>query len=73
LHVYGKSVKLGEKGEIQHHGFGKMLVKKAEEICLKHNKKKILVISGIGVKGYYKKLGYDYDGVYMSKAVIILK
>ena len=29
--------------------------------------KKMLVISGIGAKEYYKKLGYIRDGVYMSK------
>jgi len=29
---------------------------------------KILVISGVGVKEYFKnKLNYKYDGVYMSK------
>ena len=27
----------------------------------------MLVISGIGVREYYKKLGYSKDGVYMSK------
>ncbi len=68
LHVYGSSVKIGEKGKgIQHRGFGKKLLKKAEEICKKNNIKKIIVISGVGVREYYRKLGYKKEGVYMVK------
>ena len=29
--------------------------------------KKLLVISGIGVREYYRNLGYKNDGVYVSK------
>jgi len=68
LHVYGSSVKIGEKGKgIQHRGFGKKLLEKAEEICKKNNIKKIIVISGVGVREYYRKLGYKKEGVYMVK------
>ncbi|RME55292.1 tRNA uridine(34) 5-carboxymethylaminomethyl modification radical SAM/GNAT enzyme Elp3 [Candidatus Woesearchaeota archaeon] len=69
LHVYGEALRLNEKNDdsYQHKGVGKMLMKKAEEIALKNNKKKVLVISGIGVKEYYRKLGYKDDGVYVSK------
>mgnify|MGYP001612778263 CR=1 FL=1 len=43
-------------------------MEKSEEICKLSNKDKLLVISGIGVKQYYiNKLGYNYDGVYVSK------
>ena len=67
LHVYGTAMDLEQKGEVQHKGFGKMLLKKAEKICLEHKKEKLLVISGIGVREYYKKLGYMQDGPYVSK------
>ncbi len=68
LHVYGKAVAIGSEGIVQHKGYGKLLMKEAEKIAKNKFKcKKILVISGIGVKEYYKKLGYKKDGVYMSK------
>jgi elongator complex protein 3 len=67
LHVYGPAVEIGKKGKIQHKGVGKKLVEKAEEIAETYYKKKMIVISGVGVRGYYKKLGYKKEGVYMVK------
>ncbi len=68
LHVYGQSLRLGEKGKIsQHKGFGKMLMKEAEKIAIKEKIKKIYVISGIGVREYYKNLGYELEDTYMVK------
>lgn len=67
LHVYGKSTPLGKEGIIQHKGLGKLLLKKAEDICSENGKDKLLVISGTGVKEYYFKLDYKRDGVYVSK------
>lgn len=42
-------------------------MKAAEEIAQKNGYKKIAVISGIGVREYYKKLGYKLEGTYMTK------
>lgn len=67
LHIYGAALGLKEKGRVQHKGFGKRLVEKAEEIARKHKRDKLLVISGVGVKEYYRKIGYSDDGVYVSK------
>ena len=69
LHVYSSALKVGSKGEgYQHKGYGKILMDKTEEICKEFGKKKLLVISGVGVKDYYiSKLGYEKDGVYVSK------
>src|SRR3989338_625645 len=67
LHVYGPAEKIGEEGEVQHRGFGSKLLKKAEEIARKNRKKKILVISGVGVREYYRNLGYRKEGNYMVK------
>ncbi len=71
LHVYGQSLVLGEKGKIsQHKGLGKMLMKEAEKIAKKVGCKDIKVISGVGVREYYRNLGYSLDeswGEYMVK------
>ena len=71
LHIYSPSVALGSKSEssYQHRGLGKKLMKKAEEIAKNNNKNKIIVISGIGAKQYFAKLGYEHDGPYMSKVL----
>jgi elongator complex protein 3 len=71
LHVYGQSLSIGEKGTGfgQHLGLGKMLMKEAEKIAKENSVKVLKVISGVGVREYYKKLGYkiDKNGVYMEK------
>ncbi len=67
LHVYGTAAAIGEEGIVQHRGWGKKLMEKAEEIAKAHGKDKVVVISGIGVKKYYEKLGYHKEGPYMVK------
>jgi elongator complex protein 3 len=71
LHVYGQLVKIGKKNELaaQHKGYGKRLMQKAEEIVQEHGMKKLAVISGVGVRGYYAKLGYRKQGTYMVKSL----
>lgn len=68
LHTYGELIPVGStKKAVQHIGFGKRLMKEAERISKEKKYKKIAVISGIGVRGYYKKLGYKLDKTYLSK------
>ena len=67
LHVYGEAAQIGKKGKIQHKGIGKALVNKAEETARTYYKNKMVVISGIGAKEYFKKLGYKKEGPYMVK------
>ncbi|MBW2999605.1 tRNA uridine(34) 5-carboxymethylaminomethyl modification radical SAM/GNAT enzyme Elp3 [Candidatus Woesearchaeota archaeon] len=67
LHVYGKAISIGKKGSVQHKGLGKKLLAKAEQTAKKHGRKKIIIISGIGVREYYRKLGYKKQGPYMVK------
>ncbi len=69
LHVYGTATAIGEEGSVQHKGWGKKLVQKAEEIAQEHKKEKLLVISGVGVREYYYKQGYQADGPYVSKTL----
>ncbi len=70
LHVYGTAVAIGSEGLVQHQGWGKKLIEKAEEISRQHGKNKIVVISGVGVKEYYRKLGYEKEGVYVQKSLL---
>ncbi len=68
IHVYGEATSLGKVGKVQHRGFGKRLMVEAERIAKEDfNAKKILVLSGIGTKEYFRKLGYENDGIYMRK------
>jgi elongator complex protein 3 len=66
LHVYGQALNLGVKGNLnlwQHRGFGKELMSSAEEIAKKNKCGEIKVISGVGVREYYKKLGYKLSSL----------
>lgn len=67
LHVYGELVSVGGDKKIQHAGLGKRLMIEAEKIAKKKGFKKMAVISGVGVRGYYKKLGYKLKDSYMIK------
>ncbi len=70
LRVYGPLVPLGEQLEDawQHKGYGERLLADAERIAKEEcDAKKILVLSGLGVKEYYYRHGYKKDGVYVSK------
>jgi len=67
LHVYGRAVPIGQSSDaFQHRGFGERLLKEAEEIA-KEEYDRIAVISGVGVRDYYRKLGYRLRQGYMVK------
>ena len=72
LHVYGALKTVYDKNisgtkTVQHYGFGKKLVSKAEEIAKSHGYKKIAIISGVGVRNYYRNIGYSLQNTYMIK------
>jgi elongator complex protein 3 len=69
LHTYGHLVPIdhASSGATQHTGLGKKLMAEAEKIVKKLGIKKIAVISGIGVREYYKKLDYRLEKTYMVK------
>jgi len=71
LHVYGPLTPLSQKDSLftQHRNLGKKLIAKAEEITKKLKIKKIAVISGVGVREYYRKLGYKLQQTYMVKSL----
>jgi elongator complex protein 3 len=73
LKVVGRELSIGEKKDkaMQHKGYGKELLEEAERICIEEfDKKYLFVLSGIGVKDYYRKLGFKDDGVYLRKTLI---
>ncbi|MFH2085602.1 MAG: elongator complex protein 3 [bacterium] len=72
LHTYGKTVNHSQKNSIhtQHQGLGKKLMAKAESIARKAGYQKIAVISSIGTRDYYRKLGYQKEGLYMTKNLL---
>ena len=67
LHVYGQLVAIGQPEQTQHSGLGKRLMKIAEQLALLHDYSKMAVISGVGVRNYYRKLGYSLTQTYMVK------
>jgi len=72
VHTYGQLVPITEKGLApQHRGLGKKLIKQAEKIAKKEfGLKEISVISGVGARGYYRKLGYKLKNTYMAKVLL---
>jgi ELP3 family radical SAM enzyme/protein acetyltransferase len=85
VHVYGYSLGVGSNNRnindnkkdnreklnsTQHKGFGKRLVKTAEDIAKKNGFNKVAIIAGVGTREYYKnKCGYHLEGTYMIKEI----
>ncbi|XP_020487110.2 elongator complex protein 3 [Labrus bergylta] len=70
LHVYGSVVPVSSRdpSKFQHQGFGMMLMEEAERISREeHGSSKLAVISGVGTRNYYRKMGYELEGPYMVK------
>jgi elongator complex protein 3 len=73
LKILGREAPLGERTTeaFQHRGYGKTLLSEAERICKEEfGKKHLFVLSGVGVKPYYRKLGFSDDVVYLKKKVL---
>ncbi|MGQ9468236.1 MAG: tRNA uridine(34) 5-carboxymethylaminomethyl modification radical SAM/GNAT enzyme Elp3 [Nitrososphaerales archaeon] len=70
LHVYGNMVPIGKRYDdsYQHKGFGAKLMNEAERIAREEfNARKMIVMSAIGTREYYRRLGYEKEGPYMVK------
>jgi len=67
LHVYGKMQSVGAAAKIQHCGLGSKLLQKAEEIARDLGWSKLAVISGVGVRDYYRQRGYLDEGHFFVK------
>lgn len=69
LQVFGQQVVINSDGNnaAQHQKLGTRLMHEAEKIASLGGYHKLSVISGVGVRGYYRKLGYNLENTYMVK------
>ncbi len=69
LHTLGRQLRVGASASgIQHSGLGAKLLREAEQIALgDYGATRLLVISAVGTRQYYSKMGYAPSGPYMSK------
>jgi elongator complex protein 3 len=72
LHIYGELVPIGtspQRSAWQHRRFGEELLAFAEEKAVAGGYSRLAVLSGIGVRPYYRKHGYLRRGPYMEKRI----
>jgi elongator complex protein 3 len=71
LHVYGPEVPIGKhrRGSWQHLGFGRKLLSEAERRASEAGASRVLVLSALGTKEYYRRAGYRTIGPYMGKEI----
>ncbi|MFT4892752.1 MAG: elongator complex protein 3 [Candidatus Nanohaloarchaea archaeon] len=67
LKVMGSATDIGSEGDVQHQGYGTKLMEKAEEKARELGKNKVVVISAVGTREYYRKFDYEKEGPYMVK------
>lgn len=69
LHVYGPALGLGSgsAGEAQHLGLGRRLVGRARDLARESGYPTLAVISAIGTREYYRKLGFAVGELYMAQ------
>ena len=67
VHVYGPALGIGSAsaGEAQHLGLGRRLIAEAQVRARAAGFDRLAVISAIGTRGYYEKLGFTRTGTYM--------
>ncbi|KAG8456902.1 hypothetical protein KFE25_012692 [Diacronema lutheri] len=62
LHVCGQLVQTARRAQTadsQHTGYGRAMMARAEWLAAKAGCEAVAVISGVGARGYYRKLGYE--------------
>lgn len=72
LKVVGRELAIGKKSKkgLQHKGYGKELISEAERICREeYDKKHLFVLSGVGVKEYYRNLDFKDKNIYLMKTL----
>lgn len=70
VHVYGQVANLHKSdGSAQHLGLGRKLVERACEIARAHGFSRINVISSVGTRAYYRRLGFEDGKLYQSMSL----
>jgi elongator complex protein 3 len=69
VHIYGRSLPLGEEktGAAQHIGLGNRLIQRAASIARDNGFRRLAVISAVGTRRYYSRLGFGLGELYMLK------
>jgi len=71
LKVFGRLVPIHEepRERWQHRGLGRRLMREAELLAREEfDARRIRVTAGVGVRGYYRRLGYGLERPYMVRA-----
>ncbi|MDR2895282.1 MAG: GNAT family N-acetyltransferase [Propionibacteriaceae bacterium] len=70
VHVYGRAIALHQTGAgAQHLGLGRQLVEAACQLATDAGFARINVISAVGTRGYYRRLGFVDAGLYQSRSL----
>jgi elongator complex protein 3 (tRNA carboxymethyluridine synthase) len=71
VHIYGPALEIGSpsQGEAQHTGLGRRLAEAAMELARRAGYERIAVISAIGTREYYRKLGFELGELYMARSL----
>ena len=69
VHVYGQMVALGESpvGSAQHGGLGGRMIARAAELATTAGYPRLAVISAVGTRGYYRRLGFQDRELYQVR------
>lgn len=68
VHIYGVATHLGEDGSsAQHSGLGRRLIERACDIARDSGYERINVISAVGTRAYYRRLGFVECGLYQQR------
>ena len=72
VHVYGMAARVGEAGgEAQHHGLGRRLVERACTIARAAGYMRVNVISAVGTRAYYRRLGFVDGDLYQCRDLAV--
>jgi elongator complex protein 3 len=71
VHVYGEVESIGKKGKSQHLGVGSSLIEKAKQFASENGYNHISVISAVGTREYYRKLGFELGELYMRSRTVL--
>lgn len=66
VHVYGHLAAIGQRqgARSQHLGLGRRLIRRARKIATEKNYRNLAVISAVGTRPYYRKLGFTDGPLY---------
>ena len=72
VHVYGEALEMGVEysGKAQHAGIGKNLINLAKKLAYKKGYKDLAVISSVGTREYYKRLGFYMGALYQHLSLV---